>query len=712
MASTFLSSTSYVNYLTDYIDALANRSDAWLVAHLPESYFDEIENHRDLVLAQWLSEQDIDSTVLAFVEQVGQLNCRIASLIHSDQTQNARIEQLLCNAKHLRLIQTILQNLLKSRVRHNEPLLSGLTGTIDALALLKPSRIFFEPITGEILRSVFYREYLTELRSSSIDVRHRFFIGALTRLAPAVNDPVLNKLYSQYLVEHYHQQIPNDTNLHYCTLGILSQLQGEALIDDQPCLSVLASLFFHVSSSVHDEVKKSPFLDPVMTLITSLCVQSKTVACYLNTDALIHVLLNFVTRRDADQLDIRACLVLGHMISEQQLNQLSISYKLSMKFIDLLLHSNYDREAILSSLLSLVIHQPIQSVLVQTYQLIHLIELSSTHSLCFDIIWKLSFHPEACQQLIARHGDFLRQLSTLPTVASAHGILENVQTINQPRLPTNADTIYDLSIVSSPVDRSIARQIEIYCHKQNIRVGTIDEASSVLLCMSEESKHDSPCQAVVRKALLDCKSLLLCIVRQPCRLDDWFSTLAIQDKQLLDTIDLGVERIVATIRSSLRLHQPHVPIGDKRSRLPAPSSNGGSKAMLPAPPSPSETFVSTASSLSDMPTKRTLTWTNQDVLEWCRNNNLDGFVKLLALYDGRSLLSLARISRQNAPHTIINQLRTDCRKHGLRLSFTDFIRFQTALDGLLHIEQRRAKISSIGTPASQYVYKGRTTNRK
>ena len=712
MTSTFLSSNSYLTYLTDYIDALSNRSDAWLAAHLLESYFDEIENHHDVVLAQWLSEQDIDADLLAFVEQVGQLNCRMASMIHLDRAQSARVEQLLCNAKHLRLIQTILRNLLKSSLRHNERFLSCLTGTIDAHSLLKPSRIYFERITGEILRSVFYRDYLTELRSSSTDVKHRFFIGAVTRLAPVVNDPVLNRLYSHYLVELYQPQIPNDTSLHYCTLGVLSQLQGEALIDDQPCLSVLTSLFFHASSSMHDETKKSSFLDPVLTLITSLCAQSKTVACFLNTDALIHVLLNYVTRRDADHLDIRACLVLGHMISEQQLNQLGISYKLAMKFIDLLLHSNYNREAILSSLLSLVIHQSMQAVLVQTYQLTHIIEISSTHSTCFDIIWKLSFHPEVCQQLIERHADFLRHLSTLATVAAAHGILENVQTHNQPRLPPNADTSYDLSIVSSPVDRSMVHQIETYCHKHKIRVGTIEQASSVLLCMSEESKHDSACQAAVRKTLLDCKSLVLCIVRQPCRLDDWFSTLAIQDKQLLDTIELGVERIVVRIRSSLRLHQPQVPIGDKRSRLPVSRSNGSSNAMLPAPPSPSETLVSMASSLSDMPTKRTLTWTNQDVLEWCRNNNLDGFVKLLALYDGRSLLSLARISRQNAPHTIINQLRTDCRKHGLKLSFTDFIRFQTALDGLLHIEQQRTKTSSIGTSASQYVYRGKATNRK
>jgi hypothetical protein len=65
----------------------------------------------------------------------------------------------------------------------------------------------------------------------------------------------------------------------------------------------------------------------------------------------------------------------------------------------------------------------------------------------------------------------------------------------------------------------------------------------------------------------------------------------------------------------------------------------------------------------------------------------------------------------STPHTIINQLRNDCRKQGLRLSFVEFVRFQTALDELLRLEKNIARKQSISTLANRYVYAGKTINQ-
>jgi hypothetical protein len=98
------------------------------------------------------------------------------------------------------------------------------------------------------------------------------------------------------------------------------------------------------------------------------------------------------------------------------------------------------------------------------------------------------------------------------------------------------------------------------------------------------------------------------------------------------------------------------------------------------------------------------------VLEWCDKNKLSPFAKILTHYDGKNLLSLAHLSRTNAPHTIINHLRNDCRKQGLRLSFVEFVRFQTALDELIHLERNIARNQSISATANRYVYRERRTN--
>ncbi|CAF3973827.1 unnamed protein product, partial [Rotaria sp. Silwood1] len=56
----------------------------------------------------------------------------------------------------------------------------------------------------------------------------------------------------------------------------------------------------------------------------------------LNSDQLIDTLLQYVTNQNYYQLNINSCLLLGHIVSEKQLIRLRISYKLTMKFMNLL----------------------------------------------------------------------------------------------------------------------------------------------------------------------------------------------------------------------------------------------------------------------------------------------------------------------------------------------------------------------------------------
>ena len=130
----------------------------------------------------------------------------------------------------------------------------------------------------------------------------------------------------------------------------------------------------------------------------------------------------------------------------------------------------------------------------------------------------------------------------------------------------------------------------------------------------------------------------------------------------------------------------------------------------PLPPVSSSPVQSSTVVSPNVPRRKIQTWTNREVLDWCNNQKLNAFTKILTLYDGRSLIALAHVSRMNAPQTIINQLRNDCRKQGLKVSFVEFVRFQTALDELLRLEQLIARKQSISTLSNRYIYRGKTRN--
>ena len=659
----------------------------------------EIEDQAASVLARWLSEQDIDQNTAFFLANVGHLNRRLALLVtdHEDQEQRQRMDNLLHHPKCLQLLQTILQSLLHSTSRHQDPFLRHLAIFLEPFALIHDEKATVRSLSGQILQSDAYRQYLIELMSSKVEAKHRFFLGTISRLAPSNTDSTLNDLYVEYLLTFDGSTVKTDNeDLQQCTRGILTQLDITACTRHSACLSALVSLFSQASATLN-ESGTGILLAPLFKLMHTLCLQSRTAACYLSSEAMIDSLLQYVTRHDQNRFDISACLLLGHLVSEQQLNDFRIGYKLTMKLLDLFLYSKYEKNAILASLLSLSIHESIQLIIAQTFQLAQLLPGIDEYPLIYEIIWTLSFHPEIVQQLVVRHSGFLEHLGTLVTVPAAIGICQNVQTKNHSRSLSTGKISSDISLISSPKDRFIVEGIRKQLAERRLRVGPINEASCAVFCISEESKHDCACQAAVRQVLLDCRKLIFCVVQQPHRLDDWLRTLTIQENSLLNIVESGIDRILPVLQKQMG----QGPSSPKRTRL-VTISNQTSEISLRSTVSPLETISIAATVL---PSKKVQTWTNREVLEWCNDHQLTAFSKLLTLYDGRSLLALAHVSRTNAPHSIMNYLRNDCRKQGLRVSFVEFIRFQAALDELTRLEKLRARKQSISTIASRYVYR-------
>jgi len=701
MASTILSSSSYLNYLNDYINIILNSTDRYLIEHLNESYLDEIESSARLILTQWYGKQILDKQSLLYIENVGYLNrkiCLLTQRYQLNEIQLQRIENLLFNSEIIQLIISIIQSILETNSRHQDNFLRYLSILIDSYSSMKYSKSIFNQITEQVIQSKYYKEYLIELISLNIQSKHIFFIGSIGQLALSNHDSILHKFYSQFLQIFSNQKnLLNNFDLHYCTLGIFSQIDISFLINDYSLISTLVSIFINENIKI--------FRLPILNLFNSLCIQSKTIACYLNTNQLINILLKYVTNQNNSQIHMNVCCLLGHIISEKQLLKLRISYKLTMKLINLLDNFKQDINNILYSLLSLTIHEQIQKIIADTYQLKIFIQLTKEYPISYDIIWKLSFHSDILEQLITRHDDFLKQLSLLSTIPAADGILQNIQMKNLSHLPITNGISFDITIVSSSKDQIIVEEIKENLLKNNFHLGTISNSHYVLLCISEESKHDCSCQAAIQQGLLQYKKIILCIVQKPYRIDDWFSKLNFKEEKFLNIPELGIEIFSSEIRKDF-LNNHQLPVINKQTRTVKPSVRNGETTFTVSPLSPLPIVVTPT-----IPRKKIQTWTNREVLQWCEDNKLSAFKKILTLYDGRSLISLAHMSRMSAPHTIINQLRNDCRKQGLNLSFVEYVRFQTALDGLLHLERNIAKNQSISTLSNRYVYKGKTTNQ-
>lgn len=694
MASTILSSRSYLQYLTDYINIILDSSDRFLLEHLHENYLDEIETSARVILAQWQSEQIINEQSSFYIEQVGSLNRKLVLLnqIHPlTDNQIQRIENLLFNRQTIQLVISVIQSTLDNDSRHADHFLHSLSNFLDAYSMNKTSKILFHTIAQQALQSKFYQQYLFEIisSSSSIEAKHRFFIGALGQLAPSNTQPMLNKTYAEFLQTfNNHKNRSMNSNLHYCTLGILGQLDAMYLIDDYTCLSTLVSMVVNESMKIYRL--------PIFILFNSVCIHSKTAACYLNTEPLINILLQYAPKQVNSSLHINACLLLGHLLSENQLIKLRISYKLIMKLLELLTVCKDERDNVLQSLLTLSIHESIQDVIAETYQLKTLIDFHVDHSIVHEILWKLSFHSNIAEQFHEKHEDFLKKLPT------TDGILENIHMKNLSRLPSADEIASDINLIFSSKDQLVVQQIRDNLLKNHIRIGNPNNSLYILLCVSEESKHDCACQAAIRHAQLNWKKILLCIVQKPYRLDDWFGKLHVREKTPLNILEIGLEKLSLEIGKDLNRSSPSSSMSHKTHIISPTEETTSTISSLPRP---------MIEQLSIYPRKKIQSWTNREVLEWCDKRNLSAFKKILTHYDGRNLLTLAHLSRMNTPHTIINQLRNDCRKQGLRLSFVEFVRFQTALDELLRLEKDLARKQSIATIATRYIYRGKQTNQ-
>jgi len=88
--------------------------------------------------------------------------------------------------------------------------------------------------------------------------------------------------------------------------------------------------------------------------------------------------------------------------------------------------------------------------------------------------------------------------------------------------------------------------------------------------------------------------------------------------------------------------------------------------------------------------KKLENWTNTEVVTWCQSMNSPGFLKLLANFDGQSVIKLYEFCRQNSTETVSllnNDLHRLCKQDNIipdiQISIQEFIRFQIEVEKLI-----------------------------
>ena len=101
-------------------------------------------------------------------------------------------------------------------------------------------------------------------------------------------------------------------------------------------------------------------------------------------------------------------------------------------------------------------------------------------------------------------------------------------------------------------------------------------------------------------------------------------------------------------------------------------------------------------------------WTNAEVLAWCQSINLPGFFKLLANFDGQSVVKLYEFCKKNSTETVAllnSDLHKVCEHDNIpdiQISIHEFIRFQIEVEKLVSATTAILENSSISLSSSKF----------
>ncbi len=221
----------------------------------------------------------------------------------------------------------------------------------------------------------------------------------------------------------------------------------------------------------------------------------------------------------------------------------------------------------------------------------------------------------------------------------------------------------------------------------------IENSQCIIVCMSENYEKSNACRHEAEFAYVRQRFILPLVVQPKYKPLSWLGFI-IGARIYVDFTKHEFDRAFGMLEAEMKSTEKVV-----QQKPAVPATDSDKKKIDPKKQDDKTKDPTEKKQVSTMhETKHIDEWTSEDVINWCYTHNLLTFAQLLEYYDGASLLRLHNMAKTQNDNDIFRLLQDDCKQlenqKQMKLTFTEFIRFQTELNKRLE----RDAPQSVSTP--------------
>ncbi|CAF0835330.1 unnamed protein product [Adineta ricciae] len=449
-------------------------------------------------------------------------------------------------------------------------------------------------------------------------------------------------------------------------------------------------------------------IDSILMVLLSI-VKTQNINWFFRSNISIReTLLNVAENSAYDEICLRAYVVMGEVLTDEQLKELKITNSMAGFFFKMLEEAwqhpskEYKQIPIQYLLRDFQILSKNDSIKQRTADLSKvqlLIQVSEQYQTVYDIFWTLSFNTDIQQQLRS-NPFFTSQLLHLTRECEdkklrqiVNGILWNLQVHQQshPSPDISSQNTFDIMISYSHKDKSLCKQIYDELTRRNYRVWidfdqmhgnimdamaeAIDRSRTVIICMSEEYRKSNFCRAEAHYAFQQQRHIVPVLTQKHYKPDGWLLFL-LGPLLYVDFTEHELNVAIEMLLKELGANDVH------QVDVQPVVSKDAAEVSLPSVP---RTTTSITKPLSlDTERHSMLQWAQAEVQEWLTNHHLVQLCRLLSDCDGRSLVHLYRYMKGGERSVVMSLLQDDCiRRLNESISLIEISRFRS----LMHQER-------------------------
>ncbi|UJR22656.1 hypothetical protein I4U23_025695 [Adineta vaga] len=478
----------------------------------------------------------------------------------------------------------------------------------------------------------------------------------------------------------------------------------------QELIHILSYDQFHKEIRSVRSNDETVLIDSILMVLLNI-VKTQNINWFFRSNSIIRETLLVVAERSLyDEICLRAYVVMGEVLTDEQLKELKITNSMADFFFKMLEEAwqhpskEYKQipiEYLLRDFRTLSKNDSIQQRTADLNKIQLLIDVSKQYRIIYHILWTLSFNSDIQQQLRSDQS-FMSTLVHLAKECDSdkmcqitNGILWNLQIGRQhhPTTDISPQDTFDFMISYSHDDKVLCKQLYDEIIRRNYRVWidfdqihgnimdamaqAIDRSQTIIICMSEQYRKSNFCRAEAHYAFQRKRQLIPVLMQKHYKPDGWLLFL-IGQLLYVDFTKYDFDRAMEMLMEELRANDNH----ENNITLVPSKQETTIVTSIPAISS-SVRVPSTAAKPHLM-----LEWTQIQVQQWLIDHQLVQLSRLLNDYDGRSLIHLYKYVKHGQSSVVLSLLQEDSiRRLNESVSLVELSRFQSLMYQQKHNQQ-------------------------